>query len=547
VRKRRNKDENARDLMYFLHMQVTADFMTSGSFHIVVIHEKDSDDALTQSDAIFEYDTINCAEEMVCVISHRSAKNEETLDIALTEGHYGIYLIDFQDAKTRNFIADNVKSIAFSTVINMYPIEDQEESIYCSGLSIPNPYHVPFPITERIVFDQRLEINFRTSSQLLLFDVVTTRTTYLRITTEQDIGMDVDIRVTDSNKNILGKGKDIGATETLVVQVNSSGLIKITLTYRNSIVRDLQACPQLHLVVASLTDTQIRALGDKQKEYDSDNSTSYQNIEKVFKTMQEAIDNKNMYTNKGADTFIYKFSRESIKSIEENIYENSLTIGTTPYWLYIEIFSDQVINDIVVNIDYQDRRFSKVTDVSKKLESGKTDELLREQKATHVFSAVLSNKDNFNIKFLSRNVMDNIESYQDQLKYVIFQMRIQLNAIVMSNPPLSMTSLLPATFNNFRDLGTHGTNFEDLRYYREHLLLESNENVINFEIIKPSIARLYLKSLNKNFAINSIGMKSGDTRVKGNAIHRNFMLFDISYNLENSGNYTLTIKITSKK
>ena len=55
--KKKNKDAN--QLMYYLQMQITHDFMTSGSLHIVIVHEKDDKDPLVQKDKIFAYDSIN--------------------------------------------------------------------------------------------------------------------------------------------------------------------------------------------------------------------------------------------------------------------------------------------------------------------------------------------------------------------------------------------------------------------------------------------------------------------------------------------------------
>jgi hypothetical protein len=69
-------------------------------------------------------------EDLTCIVSRRSAKNEESLSIAMTEGNYGIYFVDYQNEDIRNFIADNVRKIQFSTVINLYPIEAHDNSVY---------------------------------------------------------------------------------------------------------------------------------------------------------------------------------------------------------------------------------------------------------------------------------------------------------------------------------------------------------------------------------------------------------------------------------
>lgn len=243
----RQKNKEAAQLLYYLQLQLTADFMTSGSMHVVVVHEKDESDPMVQKENLFAYDTLNCAEEMVCVVSHRTAKNEESLHIALTEGSYGIYFVDYQNEGMRNYIADTVKKIPFSSVIYLYPVEAQDNSVYCDGLSIPDPYFVPYVITEKAIFDQKIEVNLRNATQDLYFNIDTEEITYVRVTTEQDIGMDVDIKIFDSSNTELARGKDIGATETAVAKVPIKGRIKVQLSYRNSIIRDLTSCPQVHL------------------------------------------------------------------------------------------------------------------------------------------------------------------------------------------------------------------------------------------------------------------------------------------------------------
>jgi len=181
---------------------------------------------------------------LVCVVSQRSAKNEESLNIALTEGNYGIYFIDYQNEDMRNFISENVRKIPFSSVINLYPIEAQDNSIYCDGLAIPNPYFVPYVISGGHKFDQRIEVDFRNSTQDIFFELSTRSDSgglVVRVTTEQDIGMDVDIIIFDPNNSQIAKGKDIGATETVVFKATRSGRYKVQLSYRNSIIRDLMS------------------------------------------------------------------------------------------------------------------------------------------------------------------------------------------------------------------------------------------------------------------------------------------------------------------
>lgn len=109
----RKKTKDTPELLYYLQLQLVSDFMTSGSMHVVVVHEKDDNDPLVSKDVLFAYDSLNCAEEMVCVVSQRTAKNEESLNIALTEGNYGIYFVDYQNEQMRNFIADTVQRIPF--------------------------------------------------------------------------------------------------------------------------------------------------------------------------------------------------------------------------------------------------------------------------------------------------------------------------------------------------------------------------------------------------------------------------------------------------
>lgn len=126
----KSKNKDAANLLYYLQLQVVSDFMTSGSMHVVVAHEKDENDPLVSKDSLFEYDSLNCVEEKVCVVSQSTYKNEEILNIALTEGNYGIYFIDYQNERMRNFIAENVPKIPFSSIVYLYPVESQDNSIY---------------------------------------------------------------------------------------------------------------------------------------------------------------------------------------------------------------------------------------------------------------------------------------------------------------------------------------------------------------------------------------------------------------------------------
>ena len=80
-------------------------------------------------------------------------------------------------------------------------------------------------------------------------------------------------------------------------------------------------------------------------------------------------------------------------------------------------------------MDFEDRRFTRTSSIEQKLSSGQTDQLLRSQKALHVFSMVMSYKDSYDIRFLSRNVLGKISGYNDTLSHAMFQMRVHINPI----------------------------------------------------------------------------------------------------------------------
>ena len=539
--KKKNKDAN--QLMYYLQLQFTYDFMTSGSFHTVIVHEKDDKDPLIQKDKLFAYDSLNWAEEQVCIISQKKEKNQETLNVALTEGSYGIYLIDYQNVEVRNFIADNIQKIPFSFIGYFYPIESQDNSIYCDGLAVPNPYFVPFILIDDVIFDQKIEVNLRNSTQDLYFDINIQNPSYIRVTTEQDIGMDVDINIFDSNNNEIGNGKDIGATETIVSKIPTSGRYKVQLNYRNSIIRDLNSCPQVHLIVALHSKLESPNISSQQ-------ITSYQKIESIFQKMQSAIDSGSSYSNDEDFDYIYAFNRESFTSIEENVYENKLTnTKDSSYWVYFEVFWDQVLNDVVVDIDFSDRRFTRSSTIEKKLTSGQTDQMLRSQKALHTFSMIISYKDVYNVQFLSRNMIQNVTGLEDKLKQVYFQIKVQINPISKKEVPLTMTSLLPKSYNNLRDLGVLNLKYNNFIFVREKILLKTTDkNSVTLNVQNPSKMRLFFKSNTNGASLKSVYLSDpSGNQIESTIVQKNFNEIDISFNIKSAANLTLTIEVQAKK
>ena len=544
--KQREKNPETQDLLYYLQLVITADFMTSGSFHIVVAHQKNN---INTAENLFQYDSLNCAEEMTCVVSQKTGKNEESFHIALTEGDYALYFIDYQNEGMRNFIADSVPKIPFSSVMYFYPVEAQDNSIYCNGLAIPDPYFVPYDISEKTIFDQRIEIDLRNTSQELIFTVTVQHTAFMRFTTEQDIGIDVDIKIYDDQNQLIGEGNDIGATETVIFQVSRAMNIRVLLTYRNSIIRDLTSCPQLHLYLNTLSEGNAKKIGEKQKELLREDHNSFSKIEEIIGKMQSAIDSGQSYTNVDDFDFIYIFYREDFSSLEENIYQNMLiNTQNQAYWIYFEIFSDQVFNDVVVDIDFDDRRFTRTSSLEQKLSTGQVDQLLRSQKALHVFSMVMSYQDTYNIKFLSRNTLGKITGYNDTLSHAMFQMRVHINPIGKLIP-LSMTSLLAPTFDNLRDLGIEGMKYYEMNYYRERVLLANfDQNKVTFSPQRFSQLRIYLKSLVKGVSIKSIEIytQTGN-KLKSTVVEKTFSEYDISFKFKSSEKYTLIIETRAKK
>lgn len=150
--------------------------------------------------------------------------------------------------------------------------------------------------------------------------------------------MDVDITIFDSSKVQLARGMDIGATETVVFKATRSGRYKVQLSYRNSIIRDLMSCPQVHLYISSLSESRIKEIGVKQNEILTNSESSFTKIEKVFSLMQNAINSGSAYNNSAEFEYIYLFNRESFSNLEESVYSNKLSISDKPYWIYIEIF-----------------------------------------------------------------------------------------------------------------------------------------------------------------------------------------------------------------
>jgi hypothetical protein len=487
---------------------------------------------------------------MVCVVSQRTSKNEEILNIALTEGNYGIYFIDYQNEGMRNLIADSVPLIPFSSIVYLYPVEAQDNSIYCTGLAIPDPYFLPYSITDKTIFDQRIEVDLRNTTQDIFLDFIISESTYFRITTEQDIGMDVDLRVFNPTNEELGRAKDIGATETIVVKIPSSGRYKLQLIYRNSIIRDLMSCPQVHLYLSSLSEGYAKKLGQKQTDLLSQNLNSYEKIEGLFSKMQAALDNEQTFSNDGEMQQFYIFGRESYTSIEENVYENKLTNkNNKAYWIYFEVFSDQVFNDIVVDIDFEDRRFTKDSSQERKMSAGQTDQILRGKKGRRTYSMVMSANDQYNIQFLSRNVMDKITGFDDQLKHVMFQVKVQIIPVLTTSNSLSMTSILPMTFNNLRDMGISEAKNYEMIFFREKIMLLAKQiNTVSFNLAKPSKVRLYLKSLVSGVGIQSVYINnSSGQKMTGNIIENKFNEFDFSHTINDAGDYTLNILVNSKK
>ena len=341
---------------------------------------------------------------------------------------------------------------------------------------------------------------------------------------------------------------DIDVAETVVFRITKSGKYKIELTYRNSIIREIRSCPQTHFYISTLTEPKAKAIGKKQEEVMDTSISSYTKIEEIFSNMQNAINEGTSYNNDDEFDYIYTFSRESYSNYEENIYTNKLSLSSKPYWIYIEIFADQVINDIVVDMDFEERRFSRTSTMEQKLSAGKTDELNRSRNAISVFSMVMSYQDTYEIEFFSRNTLGFIIGFEEQFKNVMFQMKVQINPIIKDEMPLSMTSLLPKTFNNLRDLGLPQIKNTEMRFFRERILLKTKErNIIDFEITKPSRLRLALKSLVSDVGIKRVYIKdSSGTEIEGNIIEMTSDDIDTSYELKEKGSYTLYIAIGAK-
>lgn len=191
---------------------------------------------------------------------------------------------------------------------------------------------------------------------------------------------------------------------------------------------------------------------------------------------------------------------------------------------------------------------TRSSSIEQKLSDGRSDELLRGQKGLHVFSMVMSYQDTYNIRFLSRNVMQAISGYDDQLKHVMFQIKAHISPIGKKNMPLSMTSLPPLSFNNLRDLGLADMKNDEMSYVRERVLLSSKDkNQISFSISKPSKLRLFLKSLVTGVSIKSVYITNDSgAKIDGKIVQKLFNEIDVSYTLQNSGNYILVIDTASK-
>ena len=137
-------------------------------------------------------------------------------------------------------------------------------------------------MSEGYKFDQRIEINFRNDTQDLYFkfDIGSQNDAMIvRITTEENISMDIDIFVFDEAKNMLAKGTDF---ETVVFRITKSGKYMVQLSYRNSIIRDMQSCPQTHFYINTITEAKTRDIGKKQEEVMDTSISSYTKIEEIF-------------------------------------------------------------------------------------------------------------------------------------------------------------------------------------------------------------------------------------------------------------------------
>jgi len=122
---------------------------------------------------------------------------------------------------------------------------------------------------------------------------------------------------------------------------------------------------------------------------------------------------------------------------------------------------------------------------------------------------VMAYQDSYDVKFLSRNVLNAVTGYNDTLKNVMFQMRVHVNPIG-KEIPLSMTSLIVPTFDNLRDLGIVGIKHNEMNFYRERILLANfDQNKITLTPPAGAKMRVYLKSLVNGVSIKDIYLLDG--------------------------------------
>jgi len=237
---------------YELKMEMTSDFLLTGSTYIVLSRDEDKD---------IELEDLKCLSDGKCIISERNNKNIMIFHSSMTPGHYRLYLIDIQSKESLKKLSKYIDAVPLGFKIKLYTVEQEDEKYICDGKRLPKQIFIENMINfkDNYEINEEIIMDLKTLSESTL--IKTESDSMLRVIASHMSGLKINLELMKGNTT-LEKTEGLGDATGLVYSLKKGEEYSLNFEYENSILDELKSgdCPKFHLRLGILSVDYARSL-----------------------------------------------------------------------------------------------------------------------------------------------------------------------------------------------------------------------------------------------------------------------------------------------
>jgi len=456
---------------YDFKLEVSSDFIFSGSMFFVIIREEQDISSLKD---------LECVHDGKCILSEKPRKNSNFLHVVLPSGKYRLLLIDIQQEESYKSLLKTIHFIPVSARLSISVNEEENERFNCQGKKLPVSLNTDDQLNNN---EQYFEINSEIIINLNTFVDSTIFTpkhdSLFRVTAFHNDGLSIDLKLQE-NGQIVAISHNKGDSNGLIYSLKANHKYILELIYNNSIIDEtkFKSCEKIFLRLIIFSVEYHNKLYNDHHTMACDNNLNL--LDKYLNPLVVKDEHSSIHVEE-ANNSIFTFPSD-LAGTEDLIYKKEFYVEHESVLVNIDILSDYTSNLIIPVIDKHEDSNGKIVHRFEKMSFQEGSLRIKLNKGKYIFflSRGLNQFYETKDETFKNNVSETIKFFP---KCGVFQLRI--STIVLDNSKMKnwdcnnhFFHTIPRNFNNLQELG-YQKQKDHFVYFQKALLVPKDSQTMS--------------------------------------------------------------------